>query len=148
LLTSRCSSRLPCRVPAASSERARTISELSEVHEASLQTILSTLRSNDLDDRRARITASESASAALTALRSAGAPDRALSAEAVTTAFARLRGEVGPLLRRNAVTVDYVEPPADGRPLSGELAQGARVMVRAIALAFGAQASLERIRIQ
>ncbi|GAF48320.1 hypothetical protein RW1_052_00270 [Rhodococcus wratislaviensis NBRC 100605] len=53
---------------AASSERARTIAELTEVHEATLSSILGTLRSNDLDDRRSRITASETASAALIAL--------------------------------------------------------------------------------
>jgi len=81
---------------AASTERARTIAELTEVHEATLSSILGTLRSNDLDDRRSRITASETASAALIALRSAGAADRAHSEEAVTTAFARLQGELGP----------------------------------------------------
>jgi DNA-binding CsgD family transcriptional regulator len=132
---------------AASSERARTITELTEVHEATLATILGTLRSNDLDDRRARITASETASAALIALRSASAVDRALSEEAVTTAFARLQGELRPLLRHQTVVIDYVEPPVDGRPLPGEVAHGARAMVRAIVLALGAQPSLERIRI-
>jgi DNA-binding CsgD family transcriptional regulator len=132
---------------AASSERARTIAELTEVHEATLSSILGTLRSNDLDDRRSRITASETASAALIALRSAGAADRALSEEAVTTAFARLQGELRPLLRHREVDVDYVEPPADGRPLPGEVAHAARAMVRAIVLAFGAQPILARLRI-
>lgn len=54
---------------------------------------LGILRSNDLDDRRSRFTASETASAALIALR-----DRELS-EDVTTAFARLQGGLRPLLR-------------------------------------------------
>ncbi|RZL73883.1 MAG: helix-turn-helix transcriptional regulator [Rhodococcus sp. (in: high G+C Gram-positive bacteria)] len=132
---------------AASSERARTIAELTEAHEATLASVLGTLRSNDLDDRRARITASETASAALIALRSAGAADRALSEEAVTTAFARLQGELRPLLRYREVEVDYIEPPADGRPLPGEVAHAARAMVRAIVLAFGAQPVLTRMRI-
>ncbi|MFD9669346.1 LuxR C-terminal-related transcriptional regulator [Rhodococcus sp. NPDC059968] len=132
---------------AASSERARTIAELTEVHEATLSSILGTLRSNDLDDRRSRITASETASAALIALRSAGAADRALSEEAVTTAFARLQGELRPLLRPREVEVDYVDPPADGRPLPGEVAHAARAMVRAIVLAFTAQPVLTRMRI-
>jgi len=132
---------------AASSERARTIAELTEVHEATLSSILGTLRSNDLDDRRSRITASETASAALIALRSAGAADRALSEEAVTTAFARLQGELRPLLRHRDVDVDYVDPPADGRPLPGEVAHAARAMVRAIVLAFTAQPVLTRMRI-
>lgn len=132
---------------AASSERARTIAELTEVHEATLSSILGTLRSQDLDDRRSRFTAGETASAALIALRSAGAADRALSEEAVTTAFARLQGELRPLLRHRDVVVEYVEPPADGRPLPGEVAHAARAMVRAIVLAFGAQPALTRLRI-
>nr|WP_271209254.1 LuxR C-terminal-related transcriptional regulator [Rhodococcus wratislaviensis] len=132
---------------AASSERARAIAELTEAHEATLSSILGTLRSNDLDDRRARIIASETASAALIALRSAGAVDRVLSEEAVTTAFARLQGELRPLLRHRDVEVDYVEPPADGRPLPGEVAHAARAMVRAIVLAFDAQPVLTRMRV-
>ncbi|WP_228000669.1 helix-turn-helix transcriptional regulator [Nocardia australiensis] len=132
---------------AASIERARTITELTEVHEAALSSILGTLRSSDLDDRRSRITASETASAALIALRSAPDNDRALSEEAVTTAFARLQGELRPLLRYRNVEVDYVEPPADGRPLPGEIAHAARAMVRSIVLAFTAQPTLQRLRI-
>ncbi|MBM7417350.1 DNA-binding CsgD family transcriptional regulator/signal transduction histidine kinase [Rhodococcus sp. PvP016] len=134
---------------AASSERARTITELTEAHEATLASILATLRSNDLDDRRSRITASETASVALIALRSASDADRTLAEEAVTTAFARLQGELRPLLRSRdmAVAVDYIEPPADGRALPGEVAHAARAMVRAIVLAFGAQPVLDRVRI-
>ncbi len=101
---------------AASSERARTIVELTEAHEATLSSILGTLRSN-------------------------------LSEEAVTTAFARLQGELRPLLRHRDIKVDYVDPPADGRPLPGEVAHAARAMVRAIVLAFDAQPELTRMRI-
>lgn len=134
---------------AASSERARTITELTEAHEATLASILGTLRSNELDDRRSRITASETASVALIAVRSATVADRALAEEAVTTAFARLQGELRPLLRLRAteVAVDYIEPPADGRALPGEVAHAARAMVRTIVLAFGAQPVLDRLRI-
>lgn len=132
---------------AASSERARTIVELTEVHQATLASILGTLRSNDLDDRRSRITASETASAALIALRSAGDADRALSEEAVTTAFARLQGELRPLLRHRKVQISYADPPADGRALPGEIAHAARAMVRTIVLAFTAQPVLERLRV-
>lgn len=132
---------------AASSERARTFAELTEAHEATLTSILGTLRSNDLDDRRSRITASETASAALIALRSAGSADRALSEEAVTTAFARLHGELRALLRHLDVYVDYIEPPADGRALPGEIAHAARAMVRAIVLVFADQPVLTRLRV-
>jgi DNA-binding CsgD family transcriptional regulator/signal transduction histidine kinase len=132
---------------AASSERARTIAELTERHDTTLSTILGTLRSRDLDDHRARITAIETASAALIALRSAGEADRVMAEEAVTTAFARLQGELNPLLRRREVAIDYVEPPTDGRPLPGEIAHAARMMVRLIVLAFEAQPVLTRLRI-
>lgn len=132
---------------AASSERARTIAELSEVHEATLTSMLGTLRSGDLDDRRARITACETASAALIALRSAGAADREFSEEAVTTAFARLQGELRPLLRDSGVEIDYAEPPPDGRPLPGEVANAARAMVRTIVLAFLAEQGIARVRV-
>ncbi|WP_182262825.1 LuxR C-terminal-related transcriptional regulator [Rhodococcus sp. UFZ-B548] len=132
---------------AASVERARTIAELTELHAATLSSLLGTLRSHDLDDRRSRLTASETASSALIALRTAGTVDRAFSEEAVTTAFARLQGELRPLLRHRNVKVDYVEPPADGRPLPGEIAHAARAMVRAIVLTFGEQPVLSRMRI-
>ncbi|MFC9761991.1 response regulator transcription factor [Rhodococcus jostii] len=132
---------------AASSERARTIVELTDLHAATLESILSTLRSKDLDDRRSRITASETASSALVTLRSAGESDRNLAEEAVTTAFARLQGELRPLLQHRPVRVDYVDPPVDGRALPGEVASAARAVVRSAVLAFAAQAALERIRI-
>jgi Response regulator containing a CheY-like receiver domain and an HTH DNA-binding domain len=132
---------------AASSERARTIVELTGVQEATLSTILGTLRSRDLDDRRARITASETASAALTSLRSTSTVDRELSEEAVTTAFARLQGELGPLLKFQEVDIEYAEPPADGRPLPGEVAFAARALVRAVVLALCVQPALDRLRV-
>ncbi|MGQ4598418.1 LuxR C-terminal-related transcriptional regulator [Nocardia sp. R6R-6] len=132
---------------AASSERARIIAELSETHATTLASILATLRSNDLDDRRSRTTAAETASAALVDLRSANDTNRTLSEEAVTTAFARLRGELRPLLRHSDAQVEYVEPPADGRPLPGEVAHAARALVRAIVLAFAAQTAMTRLRI-
>ncbi|MFZ2177338.1 MAG: LuxR C-terminal-related transcriptional regulator [Rhodococcus sp. (in: high G+C Gram-positive bacteria)] len=132
---------------AASSERARTIAELTDVHTATLESLLATLRSKDLDDRRSRITASETASAALVTLRAAGESDRILTEEAVTTAFARLRGELRPLLQHRSVTVDYVDPPVDGRALPGEVAHAARAVVRGVVLAFAAQPALNRVRI-
>ncbi|MEV6258860.1 LuxR C-terminal-related transcriptional regulator [Nocardia sp. NPDC051911] len=130
---------------AASVERARTITELTVAHETALTSVLTTLRSNDLDDRRARIIATETITTALVALRAAGEADRALTEEAVTTAFARLQGELKPLLRD--IPVEYVEPPVDARPVPGEIAHAARAMVRAIALAFIAQPFLSRLRV-
>ncbi|MBY6414671.1 helix-turn-helix transcriptional regulator [Rhodococcus sp. BP-252] len=132
---------------AASSERARAISEMTDAHASTLTSLLATLRSADLDHRRARDTAANTASAALINLRAAEDADRELSQEAVTTAFARLRGELTPLLDQPSTTVEYVDPPADGRPVPGEVARAARAVVRTVALAYIAQCAHQRIRI-
>ncbi|OZC84249.1 helix-turn-helix transcriptional regulator [Rhodococcus sp. 06-412-2C] len=132
---------------AASSERARAISEMVDVHVDTLTSLLSTLRSKDLDDRRARDTASNTASAALIRLRSVEEANRELAQEAVTTAFARLRGELAPLVDQSLIAVEYVEPPADGRPVPGEVARAARAVVRTVALAYVAESDVTRMRI-
>ncbi|MEP9393817.1 LuxR C-terminal-related transcriptional regulator [Gordonia sp. VNQ95] len=133
---------------AASSERARTIAQLTEAHEDTLASVLGTLRSRDLDDRTARSTAAETASSALITLRAVGDTDRKLATEAVTTAFRRLQAELEPALRHLAADVDYVGPSVDGSPLPGEIAHGARAIVRAAAVAVAAQPGLARVRIE
>lgn len=132
---------------AASSERARTIAQLTETHEDTLASILGTLRSHTLDDRTARVTASETASAALIALRSVGDADRKLATESAATAFGRLQAELEPLLRQLNTAVDYVRPDSDGHALPGEISHAARAIVRAITVAFGGQKELGRLRI-
>ncbi|MGC5249386.1 response regulator transcription factor [Gordonia sp. DT219] len=132
---------------AASSERARTIRQLTETHEDTLGSILGTLRSRDLDDRTARSTAAETASSALIALRTVGDTDRTLATEAVTTAFGRLQAELEPVLRHLGADVDYVRPVADGRSLPGEIAHAARAVVRAVAVAVASQQHSHRVRV-
>ncbi|MGW6374549.1 helix-turn-helix transcriptional regulator [Rhodococcus sp. NPDC055112] len=132
---------------AASAERARTVAELTEVHAATLETILATLRSKDLDDAHARSTARETATSALVGLRSAVDQYRELAEEAVTTAFARLRGELRTLVRHRELELELVEPPVDGRALPGEVAHAARAVVRGAVLALSAQSNLTRIRV-
>ncbi|MGV9711581.1 LuxR C-terminal-related transcriptional regulator [Gordonia sp. NPDC003424] len=132
---------------AASSERARTITQLTDTHEDTLTAILSTLRARDLDDRTARTSAAEAASSALLALRGVGDTDRRLATEPMTVAFARLQGELEPVLRDLAADVDYVAPTGENRSLPGEIAHAARAIVRAVALAFGTQRRLTRLRI-
>jgi DNA-binding CsgD family transcriptional regulator len=132
---------------AASSERARTVAEMTEVHAATLETILATLRSDDLDDTRARTSARESTSSALIGLRSAVDVHRELAEEAITTAFARMRGELRSLLKHRNVELELVEPPVEGRGLPGEVAHGARAVVRGAVLALADQHTLSRIRV-
>ncbi|MFE4499468.1 LuxR C-terminal-related transcriptional regulator [Rhodococcus sp. NPDC056743] len=132
---------------AASSERARTVAEMTEVHAATLETILATLRSDDLDDTRARTSARETTSSALIGLRSAVDVHRELAEEAITTAFARMRGELRSLLKHRNVELELVEPPVEGRGLPGEVAHGARAVVRGAVLALADQHTLSRIRV-
>jgi DNA-binding CsgD family transcriptional regulator len=132
---------------AASSERARTISEMAAAHEAALVTVLTALRSTRLDDHRARLVAVDAASAALVALRSAQKTDIALSEEPATAAFSRLRREVRQMLRHHEAELEFIGPSKDGRPLPGEVAHAARAMTRTAVLTFTTQPDLNRLRI-
>ncbi|CAM3002408.1 response regulator transcription factor family protein [Prescottella defluvii] len=132
---------------AASAERARTIAELTEVHATTLETLLSTLRSDDLDDTRARSAARETASAALIGLRTAVDTHREFAEESVVTAFARLRGELRGLLRHRNLELDLVEPAVAGRAVPGEVAHAARAVVRGAVLALSGQGDVARIRV-
>ncbi|MGV9827776.1 LuxR C-terminal-related transcriptional regulator [Gordonia sp. NPDC003429] len=132
---------------AASTERARTITQLTETHEDTLASILGTLRSRDLDDRTARTIAGQTASAALIRLRAVGDTDRELATEAMSAAFGRLRAELEPVLRDLDADIDYVEPSTPGRVVPGEIAHAARAIVRAVTVALAAQPDLTRLRI-
>lgn len=132
---------------AASAERARTVAELTHAHAVTLETILATLRSGDLDDSRARITARETATAALIGLRSAVDAHRDFAQEAMTTAFARLRGELRDLVRHRGLDLQMVEPPVGGRGLPGEVAHGARAIARGAVLALSGQPDVGRLRV-
>lgn len=132
---------------AASTERARTVAELTDAHAVTLETILATLRSDDLDDTRARITARETATAALIGLRSAVDAHREFAQEAMPTAFARLHGELRELLHHRRIHLQMVEPPVGGRGLPGEVAHGARAITRGAVLALTGQSDVARIRV-
>ncbi|MEV5537101.1 helix-turn-helix transcriptional regulator [Saccharopolyspora shandongensis] len=132
---------------AASSERARTITEMVAAHESALLSILNTLRSSGLDDRRARLTATETASAALVALRSARESDLSLSEEPAPAAFTKLRKNIRQLLKHHEVSLEFIAPGKTARPLPGEVAYAARAMTRTVVLAFAAQPRLARLRI-
>ncbi|BDB61457.1 MULTISPECIES: LuxR C-terminal-related transcriptional regulator [Rhodococcus] len=132
---------------AASAERARTVAELTESHAVTLETILATLRSKDLDDTRARTTARETATEALIGLRSAVDLHRELAEEALTTAFARLHGELRDLVRHRPLDLQMVAPPVGGRGLPGEVAHAARAIARGAVLAMSGQTDVTRVRV-
>jgi AraC-like DNA-binding protein len=91
-------------------------------HAVTLESILAVLRSRRLDDRAARTMATELAAGALVDLRTASDEFRDSLVEPVIGAFARLRNDLRPLVRHGDLDVQFVEPPATGRALPGEVA--------------------------
>lgn len=133
---------------AASAERARVTAELTDQHSTTLETLLSALRSPHQSDQTARAAATELAAAALVRLRASADRTTALLEEPVATAFERLRGDLRPLERFGGIELQFVEPPADGRALPGEVAHAARAIVRSLVLAMVEQDDVARIRVQ
>lgn len=132
----------------AASEHARTVAEQADRHALTLESILAALRSTRLSDAAARAEAVEIASAALIELRTATDRQRSTLLEPVTGAFSRLRADLRPLVRFGDLDVQFVEPPATGRALPGDVAHSARAIVRTAVLALVDDGGARRVRIQ
>lgn len=130
------------------SEQARAMAEQADQHALTLESILAILRSDRLDDRSARTVAIDAAAAALVGLRMASDEQRSAMLEPVVGAFARLQTDLRPLVRFSDLEVQFVEPPATGRALPGEVAFAARAIVRSAVLALVDQGETKRVRIQ
>jgi DNA-binding CsgD family transcriptional regulator/signal transduction histidine kinase len=120
----------------------------SDVHALVLESLLAVLRSPKVDDRQARSLAIDMAASALVGLREKTDLEQSASLEPVGGAFARLRNDLRPLVRYGDLDVQFVEPPASGRALPGEVAHAARAIVRSAVLAFVDQGDSRRVRIQ
>lgn len=129
-------------------EHARAIAEQSDRHAVTLESILAILRSSRLDDRAARTAAIDVATTALVQLRTAGDERQEALFEPVTGAFARVRDDLRPLVRHSDLDVQFVEPPATGRALPGDIAHAARAIVRRAVLTLVDQEDTRRVRIQ
>ncbi|MFH8252973.1 LuxR C-terminal-related transcriptional regulator [Microbacterium sp. B2969] len=129
-------------------ERSRTIVEETDRHAVALESILAILRSARLDDRAARTLAIDTAASALVDLRTATDEQRTALIEPVVGAFARLRSDLKPLVRFGDLDVQFVEPPANGRALPGDVAHAARAIVRHSVLALVDAGDAHRVRIQ
>ncbi|MBB3664077.1 MULTISPECIES: LuxR C-terminal-related transcriptional regulator [Prauserella salsuginis group] len=132
---------------AAALERERTITELATAHESTLVRLLTTLRSTELDDHRARVTATDATSSALVALRTAQQSQQALSTEAAPAAFTVLRNEIRQMLRHHEAPIEFAAPTAAGSTLPGDIAHAARAMTRTAVLALTADPELARLRV-
>jgi DNA-binding CsgD family transcriptional regulator/signal transduction histidine kinase len=129
-------------------EHARTVAEQADRHAVTLESILAILRTSRLDDRAARTMAIDVAAGALVGLRMSSDKQRNTMLEPVVGAFARLRSDLRPLVRHGDLDVQFVEPPASGRALPGEVAHAARAIVRSAVLAFVDEGETSRVRIQ
>lgn len=132
----------------AAAEHARTVAEQADRHALTLESVLAVLRSPRVTDAAARAEAVEIASAALVDLRTATDQQRSTLLEPVTGAFSRLRADLRPLVRFGDLDVQFVEPPATGRALPGDVAHAARAIVRTAVLALVDDGAAKRVRIQ
>lgn len=133
---------------AAASVRAQAVNDLADRYTTILESLLGVLRSTNLDDRRARQTATSLATEAVIRLRTATDQILTFTEEPVTSAFERLRDDLRPLVTYRDVDVQFVEPPVDGRALPSEIAHGARAVVRDAILTLADQDDVKRIRVQ
>ncbi|WP_412872269.1 helix-turn-helix transcriptional regulator [Curtobacterium flaccumfaciens] len=132
----------------AAAEHARTVAEQADRHALTLESVLAVLRSSRVTDAAARAEAVEIASAALVDLRTVTDQQRSTLLEPVTGAFSRLRADLRPLVRFGDLDVQFVEPPATGRALPGDVAHAARAIVRTAVLALVDDGAAKRVRIQ
>lgn len=133
---------------AASAERVRVTAELVDQHSTTLETVLAALRSTSMDDRAARAFATDVSVKALVDLRTLNDRTNDLVEEPVATAFERLREDLRPLMKLSNIDIQFIEPPANGRALPGEVAHAARAVVRGLVLAIAEQADVHRVRAQ
>jgi DNA-binding CsgD family transcriptional regulator len=129
-------------------QHARTVAEQADRHAVTLESLLAILRSERLDDRASRTVAIDVAAASLVDIRMATDEQRDAMLEPVVGAFGRLRNDLRPLVRFGDLDVQFIEPPATGRALPGDVAHAARAIVRSAVLAFVDTGVSRRVRIQ
>jgi DNA-binding CsgD family transcriptional regulator len=132
----------------ASQDRAQVIADLTDAHSTTLEQILATLRSRDAADVTARQEATDLAVSAMVRLRAVSDRDRSLAEEPVVHAFERLKADLRPLVRFGGLDVQFVDPPATGRALPGEVAHAGRAIVRGAVLALVDQPGVARLRVE
>lgn len=138
---------LPITSRRAAADYGRALAEQRDRYALTLESLLATLRSPRLDDRAARTMAVDVAAGALVGLRVQN-DEQSVALEPVVGAFERLRGDLRPLVRYSDLDVQFVEPPANGRALPGEVAHAARAIVRSTVLAIVDRGETRRVRIQ
>ena len=101
-----------------------------------------------MDDHAARTAVTDMTVKALISLRTLNDRTSDLVEEPVSTAFERLREDLRPLMHFSNIDIQFIEPPANGRALPGEVAHAARAVVRGLVLAIAEQPDVHRVRAQ
>ncbi|WP_156760980.1 helix-turn-helix transcriptional regulator [Microbacterium karelineae] len=133
---------------ATSGARLKALTELADEYSMTLESVLSILRSPRVGDAEARGAGIVRAADGLVSLRTASDQVRTLTEEPVMTAFDRLKEDLRPMTRHREIEVQFVDPPTDGRPLPGEVARGARAVVRRALLSLVDLPGVGRARVQ
>ncbi|GAB3585801.1 hypothetical protein GCM10027406_34650 [Leifsonia lichenia] len=124
------------------------MAERADGQAVSLESVLAVLRSIQLDDRTARALATDTAAMALAGVHTLRHHQRTSVLEPVVGAFSRLRNDLRPLARHGDLDIQFVEPPATGRALPGEVAQAGRAIVQSAILVFIDQEETGRVRVE
>ncbi|MCE7004930.1 LuxR C-terminal-related transcriptional regulator [Kibdelosporangium philippinense] len=129
-------------------EREAAVGEMSEARSSVLTGLLGVLRSKYIDDAAARSTATEVVLNALQELRT-DATSRRIGGdeEPFGQAFQRLADSLRPLLKHSQVKLE-LDPPKDDVLLRFDVANSARVAVRAVVLAVLGQDDVSRVRVR
>lgn len=130
-----------------SGERMDALAEIVDEYATTLESLLAVLRARSVGDRAARTRVTTMAVDGILRLDAASRRVRAETEVGVGTAFARVRDEVEELLRLRAVEAEFAEPPDVGCALPGEVALGARAVVRGTALALAGRVGVSRVRV-
>jgi len=130
------------------SDHTRDTADLLDRQAVVLESVLAALRSRRLDDRAARLEATDIAATALVSLRTGSDRRQHESLEPVVGAFARLQSDLRPLVRFGDLDVQFVQPPSTGRALPGDVAHAARAIVRNAVLSLVDGGEAQRVRIQ
>ncbi|MBK0417620.1 hypothetical protein JD276_01030 [Leucobacter sp. CSA1] len=128
--------------------RIKALTELSDEYAGLLGELSTTLRSDRLGDREAREAAIALANTGFRRLRAATEQVRSLTEEPVTTAFARLKSELLALTQYRDISLQFVAPPDDGRPLPDEVARGVRAIARRVLLDLAEVPGVTRVRVR
>lgn len=128
--------------------RLRALSEVQDEYSATLDSILSPLRSGQLSDAAARDSAIARSTAGLTRLNGMTEQARAVAEESVSMSFARLKEDLWSATRHWDVELEFIDPPEGDHLVPDDVARGARAVVNRVMLSRMESSQINRVRVQ